>query len=292
MALLGSLAALGSSFTWAFASVRYAQASRKIGSARVNLARATIVAPTYLVLVLALHGWVLPPGPLSGQYAWLLLSVFCSYGFADALFFSAARRVGVPTALSIASTYPLWAVMVGVVFRAEPLSAQRIAGIVLCVGGVIALIRLAPRSGEAQTSNFAAGGVALAGLTSVFWAGNSIAVKFGSSGLDPVQVNALRYTFALIVLGAAVGATKPAAAEQVDWRLLVPAIVADGLLGSSLFVYGLNHSDLAIGATLTSLAPLISVPIAIFVGEERWNLARLSAVVLTVAGAIVLVTAA
>jgi drug/metabolite transporter (DMT)-like permease len=64
------------------------------------------------------------------------------------------------------------------------------------------------------------------------------------------------------------------------------------LIGSSLFVYGLNHSDLAIGATLTSLAPLISVPIAIAAGEERWNLARLSAVALTVTGAIVLVTAA
>jgi drug/metabolite transporter (DMT)-like permease len=292
MALVGSLAAFGSSLTWAFASVRYSQASRKIGSARVNLARASIVAPSYLILVLAVHGRDLAHGLVPQRCAWLLVSVFCSYGLADALFFSAARRVGVPTALSLASTYPLWAVLVGVVFRAEPLGPLRIIGILLCVGGVVALIRLAPRIGTVEASNHAAGGLALAGLTSVLWAGNSIAVKFGSIGLDPIQVNALRYSFALVVLGLSVGVTRPAAAERIDWRLLIPAIVADGLLGSSLFVYGLSHSDLAIGATLTSLAPLISVPIAIAAGEERWSLPRLSAVALTVTGATVLVAAA
>jgi drug/metabolite transporter (DMT)-like permease len=74
--------------------------------------------------------------------------------------------------------------------------------------------------------------------------------------------------------------------------LLAPAIAADGLLGSSLYVYGLSHSDLAVGATLTSLAPLISVPIAIALGEERWNGRRVAAVAMTVAGAVTLVGAA
>jgi drug/metabolite transporter (DMT)-like permease len=69
---------------------------------------------------------------------------------------------------------------------------------------------------------------------------------------------------------------------------LLPAIFADALLGSTFYVYGLGHSDLAVGATLTSLAPLVSVPIAIGAGEERWNAARVLAVLATVVGVVIL----
>ena len=56
MALLGAAAALGSSVTWAYASTRYAQASRDVGSQRVNLARATVVLPIYLAILVLLKG--------------------------------------------------------------------------------------------------------------------------------------------------------------------------------------------------------------------------------------------
>src|SRR2546423_15239407 len=107
MALAGALAALGSSLTWAFASVRYAQVPRDIGSARVNLARALVVGPFYFLVAAALHGSNIATGMTVGRAVWLAVSVLCSYVLADTLFLSAARRAGVATALSIASTYPL-----------------------------------------------------------------------------------------------------------------------------------------------------------------------------------------
>jgi drug/metabolite transporter (DMT)-like permease len=137
------------------------------------------------------------------------------------------------------------------------------------------------------------GGLLLAGITSIMWAGNSIAVKFGTPGLDVAQANGIRFTFGLAMLLAGIRlAGGPMSIPSRSWSLLAPAIAADGLLGSSLYVYGLSHSDLAVGATLTSLAPLISVPIAIALGEERWNGRRVAAVAMTVAGAVTLVGAA
>src|SRR4051812_35139093 len=100
MALIGALAAFGSSLTWAFASVQYSHVSRNLGSPRVNLARATVVAPFYLVLALAIHGRnVVAISPRGA--GWLALSVVGSYALADNLFFSATRRIGISTALSI-----------------------------------------------------------------------------------------------------------------------------------------------------------------------------------------------
>ena len=66
---------------------------------------------------------------------------------------------------------------------------------------------------------------------------------------------------------------------------------AEACIGSSLFVYGLAHTDLAVGATLSSVAPLLSVPFALVYREERWSGSRFAAVTATVAGVIALVVA-
>jgi len=73
--------------------------------------------------------------------------------------------------------------------------------------------------------------------------------------------------------------------------LIVPSLL-EAFVGSSLFVYGLAHTDLAVGATLSSLAPLLSVPFALFYGEERWSPPRFAAVTATVAGVIILIVGA
>jgi drug/metabolite transporter (DMT)-like permease len=292
MAFLGALAAFGSSLTWAFASVRYSQVSKGVGSARVNLARAVVVAPFYLVIGLAIHGTALGRIDLTNA-GWLALSVMGSYAFADNLFFSATRRLGVPTALSIASTYPLWAVLVGVILRGERFGFYRCVGTSLCVLGVATLVRLAPKLETHERHGSSTTGFVQAGLTSVLWAVNSVSVKYGGIGLDVSQVNAIRYSIALIVLMTFVRPSIGRGAfTDIDWKRLVPAIIADGVFGSSLFVFGLANSDLAIGATLTSLAPLISVPVAVALGEEKWSAPRLVAVTVTVVGAVILVAAA
>ena len=45
--MIGAFASVASAALWAFASTRYAQASRAVGSARVNLTRATTVLPIF-----------------------------------------------------------------------------------------------------------------------------------------------------------------------------------------------------------------------------------------------------
>jgi drug/metabolite transporter (DMT)-like permease len=293
--LLGALGALGSSFTWAFASTRYAQASRTIGAARVNLLRALTVAPLYTAYaVLALGPRQAVDTVRPAHVGWLTVSVLCSYAIADNLFFAAAARIGVSTSLSIASIYPMWSALYGVGVRGETLSALRAVGMVLCIGGVIALVRLARASqAEAEVKRVDAGGLVLAFFTSFLWAGNTISVKLGSERLDVAQVNAIRFLIAALLLGGQLVALRPppSTVPIADaWRRLIPAIAADAIFGSIFFVYGLSHTDLAVGATLSSLSPLISVPLAIALGEERWSTPRAIAITVTVAGIVLLVS--
>lgn len=299
--MLGASAALASAALWAFASTRYALGSRTVGSARVNLTRASTVLPIFLLAtLLTTHGHPLRD-VTAARAGWLGLSVLCAYAFADNLFFAAARRVGVTTALAIASSYPLWAALAGVVWRGEPFGPWRAAGTLFCVGGVIALVVLAPQSADEQpharsTARAARQGILLALLTSVLWAGNSVSTKLGATGLFAWQANLVRFAIAWPILAATSALLRrpagDARAARAVYRSLVPVSLAEACVGSSLFVYGLAHTDLAVGATLSSLAPLMSVPFALFYREERWSLPRFCAVAATVAGAIVLVVRA
>lgn len=293
----GALAALGSSFTWAYASARYTTASRSIGSVRVNLIRTLVAAPIYCIVAAILHGRGALDRASVPQIGWLATSVLCSYAFADILFFSAARQLGISTALAIASVYPLWSALAGALFGGEPFGLLRSVGVLCCTLGIVALVRLSSHTRPAQGDKHgsAAVGLILALLTSVLWAGNTFSVKRGAVGLDVWQANAIRYTVAVFVLApnALLQRNKIpwSTTPPGGWLGLFPPILADCILGSVLFVYGLSHADLAIGATLSSLAPLISVPVAIVVGAERWSGARALAIAVTVAGALILVLA-
>ncbi len=292
--LLGALAALGSSFTWAYASARYTTSSRTVGSVRVNLVRALVAAPIYVVVASLLHGRAATAPMTGASVGWLATSVLCSYGFADILFFSSARSLGISTALAIASVYPLWSALAGALLGGEPFGVARLVGVLLCIGGIVALVRLQSRTLE-KSEGSALVGLIFALLTSLLWAGNTYTVKRGSVGLDVWQANAVRYTVAILVLlpNALLQRSKIpwSTAPTGGWLRLGPPILADCILGSVLFVYGLSNADLSVAATLSSLAPLVSVPVAIALGAERWSLARALAIAVTVGGALLLVGA-
>jgi drug/metabolite transporter (DMT)-like permease len=292
---LGPVAAFGASVTWAYSTARYARVSRDVGSARVNFARVLVALPVFGIAQLLLRGPRVQDGVTGARAAWLLVSVVSSYALADSVFLTAARRVGVTTALSIASTYPLWAALWGMLLAGEPLGWQRASGTCLAVGGVVWLVQLASARGDGTKAVVQRDrvGLMLALATSLLWAANSISVKRGSEGLSILQVNSIRYAMALALLSPQ-ALRKPApgltAAPSGGWLPVLPAILADAVLGSTCYVYGLSHTDLAVGATLSSLAPLLSVPVAVVLGEERWNARRFAAVLLTVGGVIVLVS--
>ncbi len=69
----------------------------------------------------------------------------------------------------------------------------------------------------------------------------------------------------------------------------VITVLIEAFGGSSIFVYGLSHSELSVAAPLTALAPLFAVPIGLLLRTETLNPRRLAAILITVAGVVLLV---
>ncbi len=304
-ALLGPLGALGSSLTWAYGSSIYAREARRVGAVEVNLARAVIVLPLFVMCAALLPGEQGIRDIGGDRLLWLCLSVVCSYGVGDLLFYLAAIRLTTSTALAIASVSPVWAVLAGVLSLGEVVSPARAAGTACCIAGVAWLVLLRPGSAEteARSRKTSLVGVALAVAASLFWAGNTYTTRRGASGLPLFLTNAIRYAVALLMLGTQRGliALKDrwgtqgkAKRETIFWpprRLLAFSGTAliEAFFGSSIFVYGLSHTDLSVAAPLVSLSPLFAVPIGLMLGTEMLDLRRICAICVTVAGVVLLV---
>jgi len=272
----------------------------------VNFTRAALAAPLFLVAAVLTGGVTGFAALHRTNLSWLSLSVLCSYGIGDTLFYTAALRLGTPTALAIGSVYPVWATLVGAISLGEPVGGQRLIGTLLCIVGVVWLVLLQGVSrGEARTakdSRTRAVGIVLALLTSLFWAGNTYSVRRGGLGVAPFVVNGFRYLLAAAALGTVwlICWRRQGPRALVAERLLLsrrelvrfsPAVILEAFIGSSIFVYAMTHADLSIATPLAALSPLFSVPIGLLMSTEKLDLRRLLAIVVTVGGVICLVTA-
>jgi drug/metabolite transporter (DMT)-like permease len=292
--MLGPLCALASSVTWAFASGKYAEQAAALGGVRINFARA----------LFAFAGWSAwlvvsgEAGALAGlepsRALWLALSIVCSYVLGDGVFYAAAQRAGVSSALAVATVYPLWAALYGALVRGESLGPLRLAGLAGAVLGVALLLRLSSDSGAAAADARSARlGILLALVTSLFWAGNAICLKQGAEGLPMAEANVIRFGFGAALLAPRVALASRGAAPRTGMgtvlgALIVP-LVLDTLIGSACYVYGLAHSELALGATLSSLSPVAALPLAVLSGAERVTAPRAACVIVIVAAVVALV---
>ena len=256
-----------------------------------------------------------------GHLGWLSLSVLTSFAFGDAAFFWSTRFIGVSTAMAIAFSYPVWTVLIGALFFGEAISQMQFLGVLLTTLGVIAAIvkssavefpSAAPSNlvlpdpilpenilpdqtllGKIETAEHEALrlrkkrwiGIFGAFLTSLLWSINSFATS--RVAITAAVGNSIRMLIALLLLVGIGKLFVPAGSfllplNQV--RRFLWVFVLEAFCGTFLYVYGLSHSSLAIGVTLSSLSPVLAVPVAVLLKTEKFSLLRTLGVCLVVAG--------
>lgn len=285
---LGSFCAFGSSVTWAIGSAGYSHLSKNYSTFAVNFARALIALPLFLVMGFWTAGSIALGINAFREVqfyhlAWFTLSMISSYGLGDSLFLWSARSLGVPAALAIASSYPLWTVLAGYLFGSESLVGLQILGIILTVMGVITVIL----AGSKQAGRLSWKGIVLAFLTSIAWATNGFAISRVGSTLTPAVGNTIRMILALFLSACFGRIILPKAKILLPQKVMFQYLwlfVLEAFGGSFFYLYGLSHSPLALGATLASLAPVLSVPVAWLMGWEKVALMKGVGVFLVVTG--------
>lgn len=295
---LGELAALGTALCWAFTSLWFSAAGRRIGSLPVNLLRMPIA-----LLWLSSYGWLvrghaLPLDADADAWTWLSISGLLGFAFGDLFLFRALILIGPRLGSLVMASAPLFTTVLGIWVLDEGLVLRDVAGMALVTAGIAwaVVARTPPGALGAPTRATLVRGVTFALLGAIGQAAGLVTAKYGMAEYDPfasTQIRVLVGTLAFVI-AVTVRGQWPAVRRGLADRRAMMMVSLGGTFGPflgvglSLTAAQLTHAGVA--ASLMALQPILVIPLAVWFAHERVGVAAIGGAVVAIAGVILLVT--
>ena len=295
MDFIGEIAALGTSFFFAFTSLIFASAGRMVGSQVTNRIR-LIFALIYLVILnVILFRAPLPFSAEPSRWIWLGLSGVIGLSLGDSFYFQSLISVGPRLGSLLLSLAPIFGSVIAWTFFGETLTTLQITGILLALAGigwVVMSHEEPPGTPHGHTKLGVFFGV-LAGL------GQAVGLVLSKQGMfgefSPFQANAIRmftallFTWTWTVIEGKAGATITTLREKprVIGLIALGALVGP-VLGVSSSLLAVQHVEIGVASTLMALPPVILLPISYFVFKEKVGWQAVAGTILAIAGVAVL----
>jgi drug/metabolite transporter (DMT)-like permease len=295
MNFIGELAALATSFFFAFTALIFTITGRMVGSLVTNRMR-LMFAMIYLVIInMILFREPLPFSTESSRWMWLSLSGIIGLSLGDAFLFQALISVGPRLGSLLLSLAPIFGSIIAWVFFGEILTVLQITGIVLALAGIAWVVlshEEPPNTPHGHTRRGVIFGV-LAGL------GQAIGLVLSKQGMfgefSPFQANAIRMLAAVIFIWAwtmfdkQLSSTFAALREKprvLGW-LALGAFIGP-VLGVTSSLLAVQHAEIGVASTLMALPPVIVLPISYFAFKEKIGWQAIVGTILAIAGVAVL----
>ena len=260
--------ALGAAACWALSSVTSVAPSRHLGAIAFTRWRVLSVALLLWAIVACTGGW----RTLGASVAWpLALSGLLGIFVGDVALFAAMNRLGPRRCGVLFATHAVFSAVLGMTLLGETMGVQALLGAALTLGGVMTAVLLGQHKDEDHAWERHRGrlgvGVALALLAALCQAlGSLIAKPAMAAGVDPLAASALRATvasgahFALLALGVGVARAQAPASPKVLAQTALNGFVGMGL-GMTLVLLALRHGDVGMVAILSSVSPVLLLPL-------------------------------
>jgi len=277
--IIGELAALLTSVAWAGTSVLFTKATQRVGPIMVNRMR-SILALTFLMLInLVFNGYLLPFEAGAERWMWFALSGAIGYALGDVLLFQSFLCIGTQRGMLMMSLAPLLSAGLAWVFFGETLTGIQILGVLITLGGVSWVILRRRKATEPNQVCSPKQGV-LFGLGAA--TGQAVGYVLSKQGLvdgfSPIAGNSIRMLAAVIVLWA-LASIQGKAKKTIDtmrenpkvFGWLTMAAFTGPVIGATLSLFALQHTEVGIASTLIALPPVFLLPISWVVFKEKFD---------------------
>jgi drug/metabolite transporter (DMT)-like permease len=280
MSVIGELAALLTSISWSGTSVLFTRAAQQVGSIIVNRVRVVLGLLFLMLLNWAFYGYLLPVDAGADRWAWFAVSGAVGYALGDVFLFQSFLYIGAQRGMLMMSLAPLLSAGLAWVFFGEILTGAQLLGVLVTLAG-IAWVILRRRGDEAGPG---AEGVLLRGVLFGLGAAAGQAVGYVLSkqglagGFSPIAGNSIRMLAAVVVLWALASlqgraketiASMRARPRVLGWLAL--AAFTGPVLGATLSLFALQHTQVGVASTLIALPPVFLLPVSWLVFKEKFD---------------------
>lgn len=294
----GELAGLLTSFCWSFTSIFFTLSGRLVGSPVVNRTRLLLA----LVMVSGVHwlaqGTIWPVYAAPERWGWMALSGLIGFVIGDALLFQAFVVIGPRLAMLLLSLNPVMGAILAWVLLGEILSSMEIVGIVLAVSGVAWVVsdRQNGKSlPDAAPRTYLIGvllglGGALGQALGFIASKQGLAGEFSALSGNMIRlITATAAIWAFTALNGKVRAGFAAIRAQPQaLRFIAGGAIAGPFLGVWFSLIAVQNAPVGVASTLTSLAPIILIPLSHLFFNERITSRAIIGTLLAVAGTAIL----
>ena len=300
MEFTGEIAALTTAFCWAFTSLFFTQASRMIGSFKVNNIRLVMAVTIYCVALLVTEGRLLPDTVTTNHVFWLGFSGIVGLAIGDSALFKALVMIGPRLAMLLHASAPVMATIIAWIFLGEKLAALDMAGIALTVFGISWVVserkyrnnnlvrKDHPDSGSLTK------GVMLALLGALGQASGLVIAKYGMLGVgatvEPMEASFIRMLVSMIIIwafSAFRGQVPQTIAAMKNVRAMgfaVGGAVTGPFLGVWMSLVAVKYIEAGIAATLNATTPIWIIPLVMIFYKEKVSLRALLGAIVAVGG--------
>lgn len=295
MNFIGELAALATSFLFAFTALIFTKTGRMVGSQVTNRIRLAFAFLYLVILNVILFREPLPFSAEPSRWLWLSLSGIIGLSLGDVFLFQALVSLGPRLGTLLLSLAPIFGSIMAWLFFGEILTALQITGIVLALAGIAWVVvshEEPPNTPYGHTRRGVSFGV-LAGL------GQAVGLVLSKQGMfgefSPFQANAIRMLAAVLFIwvwtafDSQIRRTFAALQEKpqvLSWLAL--GALLGPVLGVSASLLAVQHAEIGVASTLMALPPVIILPISYFVFKEKIGWQAILGTILAIAGVAIL----
>jgi drug/metabolite transporter (DMT)-like permease len=275
---IGELAALATSVAWSGTSVLFTKATQQVGSIIVNRTR-VIFALTFLMLLnWAFYGYLLPVDAGADRWLWFALSGAVGYALGDVFLFQSFLCIGAQRGMLMMSLAPLVSSGLAWIFFGEVLTGIQMLGVLVTLVGIAWVILRQSQNTINQFCKPIQG--VLFGLGAA--TGQAVGYVLSKQGLadnfSPIAGNSIRMLAAVIVLWV-LAIFQGKAKETIDRMrakprvlgLLAMAAFTGPVLGATLSLFALQHTQVGVASTLVALPPVFLLPVSWLVFKEKFD---------------------
>lgn len=301
--LIGNAAAITVSFFWAFCSILFTAAGKRVGALSVNSVRILMAIGLLGAVHIAVFGLARPDAN-GTQWAYMGASGVIGLALGDLLYFSCLVVMGPRRGVLLMATNPIFSVIAAYLFLGESLGIWALVGIAVTLAGVFWVI--AEREEDGQEDAIAPraktygillgiGGSACQGIGLVLSKyGMENAAADPASPLSPLSATLMRMVVAglAVWVGLLVAGKCATVLGSLSDRRATGATFGGAIFGPFLGVWlsmvAISYTYTGVAATLMSLMPVIVIPIVWVLYRQKTSWRGFLGAVVAIAGVAIL----